>query len=257
MIDKKEIKCRFKRSVETYNDNAHVQKIIVGRLKNIVDTYVTGTPEKILEIGCGTGLLTNALKDNLSYRELYINDLVKEMCVRTAIANHIPSSHCLVGDIEELLLPGLFDLVASSSTFQWFVHPAATFRKLAVALSPEALLIFSTFGPYNLNEIRETAGGGLKYASQSEMYRLLEPYFEVLAFQEEHHKLEFDSPLDVLQHLKRTGVNASGASEIWTKGKIQQFADQYRTLFCVNGKYTLTYHPLYFVCRRKTVLSEL
>lgn len=257
MIDKKEVKCRFKRSVGTYNDNAHVQKIIVDRLKKIVDMYVAGTPEKILEIGCGTGLLTSSLKDILSCRELYINDLVEEMCVRTAMANRILSSCCLVGDIEELPLPGAYDLIVSSSTFQWFVHPATTFYRLAVALSPGALLIFSTFGPSNLKEIRETAGEGLKYASQSEMYRLLEPCFEVLAFQEEHHKLEFDSPLDVLQHLKRTGVNASGGSEIWTKGKMQQFADQYRARFCVDGKYMLTYHPFYFVCRRKTVLSGL
>lgn len=254
MIDKKEIKCRFKRSVDTYDDNAHVQKLIVDRLKTIVNSYVSGSPEKILEIGCGTGLLTSALRNILSSQGLYVNDLVEEMCIRTAVANNLQLSHCLAGDIEELPLPGSFNLIVSSSTFQWFVRPADTFCKLATALSPGALLIFSTFGTNNLNEIRATTGGGLKYASQHEMYRLLEPCFEILAFQEEYHKLEFDSPLDVLQHLKKTGVNASGISEVWTKGKMKQFADRYKACFYRDGKYMLTYHPIYFVCRRREVL---
>ena len=62
---------------------------------------------------------------------LYVNDLVEEMCLTTATRYDLPLSHCLVGDIEELPLPGEFDLLVSASTFQWFASPYETFHKLA------------------------------------------------------------------------------------------------------------------------------
>lgn len=80
--------------------------------------------------------------------------------------------------------------------------------------------------------------------------KLLEPYFDVELVQEECHMIEFDSPLEVLQHLKKTGVNVSGNQTIWTKGRVDAFSKDYNARFAIDGKVALTYHPLYFVCRK-------
>ena len=40
MIDKTEIECRFRRSVDSYEDNATVQKWIVQRLVELLQEYV-------------------------------------------------------------------------------------------------------------------------------------------------------------------------------------------------------------------------
>ena len=51
MIDKTEIECRFRRSVDSYEDNATVQKWIVQRLVELLQEYVPYS-SRTLEIGC-------------------------------------------------------------------------------------------------------------------------------------------------------------------------------------------------------------
>lgn len=249
-INKEEVEQRFRRSRASYNDNARVQKMIVDRMVPMILSSVKRVPEKILEIGCGTGLLTSQLQRTFPNVDLYLNDLVEELCYHAATINQVPQTHCFPGDVEKLFLPLSFDLIASASTFQWFTTPEETFMKLSKQLEQNGVLVFSTFGKFNLREIRLTTGGGLDYRSKEELEKMLKPYFKIEGMEEELHTLEFDSPLAVLQHLKKTGVNVSGDPTIWTKGRMDAFIKDYNARFAVDGKVTLTYHPLYFVCRK-------
>ena len=249
-INKEEVEQRFRRSRASYNDNARVQKMIVDRMVPMILSSVKRVPEKILEIGCGTGLLTSQLQRTFPNVDLYLNDLVEELCYHAATINQVPQTRCFPGDVEKLFLPLSFDLIASASTFQWFTTPEETFMKLSKQLEQNGVLVFSTFGKFNLREIRLTTGGGLDYRSKEELEKMLKPYFKIEGMEEELHTLEFDSPLAVLQHLKKTGVNVSGDPTIWTKGRMDAFIKDYNARFAVDGKVTLTYHPLYFVCRK-------
>ena len=250
-INKEEVEQRFRRSRASYNDNARVQKMIVDRMVPMILSSVKRVPEKILEIGCGTGLLTSQLQRTFPNVDLYLNDLVEELCYHAATINQVPQTCCFPGDVEKLFLPLSFDLIASASTFQWFTTPEETFKKLSKRLEQRGVLVFSTFGKFNLREIRLTTGGGLDYRSKEELEKMLKPYFKIEGMEEELHTLEFDSPLAVLQHLKKTGVNVSGDPTIWTKGRVDAFIRDYNARFAIDGKVVLTYHPLYFVCRRK------
>ena len=249
-INKEEVEQRFRRSRASYNDNARVQKMIVDRMIPMILSSVKRVPEKILEIGCGTGLLTSRLQRTFPNVDLYLNDLVEELCYHAATINQVPQMRCFPGDVEKLFLPLSFDLIASASTFQWFTTPEETFEKLSKQLEQNGVLVFSTFGKFNLQEIRQTTGGGLDYRSKEELEKMLKPYFKIERMEEEFHVLEFDSPLAVLQHLKKTGVNVSGDPTIWTKGRMDAFIKDYNARFAVDGKVALTYHPLYFVCRK-------
>ena len=250
-INKEEVEQRFRRSRVSYNDNARVQKMVVDRMVPMILSSVERVPEKILEIGCGTGLLTSQLQRTFPSDGLYLNDLVEELCYHAATVNHVSMKHCFPGDVEKLFLPLSFDLIASASTFQWFTTPEETFKKLSKRLEQRGVLVFSTFGKFNLREIRLTTGGGLDYRSKEELEKMLKPYFEIELIEEEFHMLEFDSPLAVLQHLKKTGVNVSGDPTIWTKGRVDAFIRDYNARFAIDGKVVLTYHPLYFVCRKR------
>lgn len=249
MIDKAEIKHRFRRSIGSYEENAPVQRKIAEHLSGLLWHFLDYPPRRALEIGCGTGLFTRRLRERVAPDVLYVNDLVEEMCLNTAGRCGIPVSHCLAGDIEERELPGSFDLMVSASTFQWFARPDATIEKLAAHLAPGGLLAFSTFGPRNMAELRPFTPHGLQYLSYRELAAFLVPRFEILRFEEACEQLCFTEAADVLRHLKKTGVNASGSALCWTRATLRQFACRYEK-DASSGCFPLTYHPMYFVCRK-------
>jgi hypothetical protein len=62
-------------------------------------------------------------------------------------------------------------------------------------------------------------------------------------------QLRFPTPLDVLRHLKNTGVNRSHA-QFWTPGQLKRFTEQYSQFQLEDGSYPLTYHPIYFCIQK-------
>ena len=89
------------------------------------------------------------------------NDADEEADGKGTISGPANRIQWIVGDAEnDAFLDELsgrsFDLIVSGATFQWFVHPAATIRRLARLLKPGGLLAFSTFGPQTFRELRES-----------------------------------------------------------------------------------------------------
>ena len=109
------------------------------------------------------------------------------------------------------------------------------------------MLLFNTFTPDNLSEIRALTGRGLAYPEADAIRRWVgEAGLRILEERTEKIRLTFDTPLDVLRHLKLTGVTATHDAPAWTRRTQALFDEQYRRLFSTDdGKVTLTYSPLY------------
>ena len=82
--DKRVLTRRFSRSMATYESAAVVQR---GMAAHLIDELrlVSGADrfDNVLELGCGTGMLTWLLLENCRLSRLILNDLVPE-CERTA-----------------------------------------------------------------------------------------------------------------------------------------------------------------------------
>ena len=75
----------------------------------------------------------------------------------------------------------------------------------------------------------------------------MERDYQLLHHEEERITLHFTDPMEVLRHLKYTGVTAN-ASGTWTKGKQMRFCEEYRNCFSTDdGQVTLTYTPVYLL----------
>ena len=105
-------------------------------------------------------------------------------------------------------------------------------------------------GKENLKEIAAVTGSGLHYYSLEELKKSLSMHYNIVTAGEERIRLTFATPLDVLYHLKHTGVTAV-CRQAWTKGDLQEFCDKYAKLFSCGNAVTLTYHPLYIIARKK------
>lgn len=253
-IDKDRIKKRFEKSASSYNREAIVQRTIAHRLVQEVFKTENHTFRQVLEIGCGTGLLTQEFIRKQQPNWYLINDLSERMQPHIeyiARTHHFSNWTFIAGDAEKLPFPQDFDLILSSSTFQWFQAPEAFFHSISRALIDEGLLAFSTFGKNNYLEINNICKTGLHYPSVTELLSWLTPYFDIVLHTEEIVPLYFSSPRKVLKHIKQTGVNGNNEKN-WSKGDLSMFETAYREKYStLEGNVTLTYHPIIVVAKKK------
>jgi malonyl-CoA O-methyltransferase len=250
--DKELVRERFGRSLAGYEAEATVQGWMAQRLvAEILDHGGEGY-DSVLEIGCGTGLLSRELTNRLRIGKIVANDLVAECGSRVEAAMKRPPGAAFSfhpGDIERIdLPPAAFDLVTSNAVFHWLDDPGELLERLAAAQRAGGLLAFTTFGPDNLREVAAVGGRGLSYRSIDEMAALVERRFTILHRQESREVLRFRSPRRVLEHLRRTGANGLVRTR-WTRCALRSFEGEYRDRFGGGDEVTLTYHPLFFVAR--------
>lgn len=253
-IDKEKVKRRFGRRISSYNDEALVQKSIVKQLMLKILNLKKTTYNKVLEIGCGTGFLTNELLQNFHPGYYAINDIVETMQAeieKITLALGYTFWSFLPGDAEKLTFPSGFDLVVSTSTIQWFQYPAAFFNSVSQLMPAGGILAFSTFGMENFRETKTLQTVSLKYSSTEELISWLLPFFEILHCSEEIISLDFASPRDVLKHIRHTGVN-SLSNEHWNRHDLSNFETRYNNFYSnPDGSVSLTYHPIIVIAQKK------
>ena len=219
-IETKQIHIRFTRALSSYDNHADAQHRISRKLASLLPHQANVRYKRMLEIGCGTGGFTEVLKQQCHIDEWILNDLCEDC--QEKIEQLFPGSppRFIAGDAETLSFPGKFDLIASASVFQWMKEPETFLHKLSGLLMQQGLLLFSTFVPGNLYEIKELTGKGLVYPTSDTLVGWLSTAdFNLLHQEEDTIVLTFKTPLDVLRHLKATGVTATG-NGCWTKGII-------------------------------------
>ena len=247
MTDKALIKQRFSRAAHTYHSQAAAQREIALNLARILAAFDPKTEGRVLEIGCGTGFLTLELRRRWNPKFLAVNDLSDKMLMQLADAE---ADMKIEGDAETVPFPSHLDLIASCSTVQWFENPAGFFDKCADSLSQGGLLAVSSFGERNMQEIALLTSSALQYRSTDDIASMLQRRFDVLHMSQTCFHTVFASPRQVLNHLKDTGVTGTGGSP-WTRRKLTEFEERYRTEFPCEGGVRLTYNPIYFIARKK------
>ena len=247
-VDKSRIQHAFQKALNSYDEHALIQqKMNIKLMTHLQDYLPNGSLDSVLELGCGSGMLGSLLQKQISANYWLFNDLCD---VRSLLAEKlIPPFDFYCGDAENFPFQRRFDLIASASAVQWFHHSDNFISYCKTGLKPNGLLAMTTFGEDNLKEIRQMTNVGLSYPNLSQWKNWLANDFELLWCDDFTVILDFDTPLDVLKHLKYTGVTATNQKN-WTRKNLNKFIDDYVKAFSLpSGKVRLTYHPLFFIAR--------
>ena len=247
--DAQEVGKSFEKSFARYGKTALVQKRIASRLAQLTLKRVnSGEVKRVLEIGAGTGFLTEILAAEIKNAHWFLNDLSERSFDYVGRIFETPPTF-IAGDAQIQELPSDIDLIVSSSCFQWFDSLGDFIEKLARSSSKNSIMAFSTFLPDNFREIRALTGKGLNYVGIVGIEAMLKRAgFELLCAEAETVKLEFEKPVDVLKHLRDTGVTGT-FSEFWTPSKMKIFSRQYLDFFPSEKGVVLTYRPAYFISK--------
>lgn len=196
----------FANALSTYRQYAIVQSEIcthIGEMINESLTYSNIRACNLLEIGPGKGLLTEEWSKYITPRKATYIDLYQMQLFGKA-----PEERYLVMDAEEWLESSeeKFDVILSASTIQWFADPIRCLRDIKKHLNPGGIAIISTFTKGNLKELDTLRPSPIIYHDTEEYVGV----GENIETEQWTRTLEFDSPRELLMHLKRTGVKPTG-----------------------------------------------
>lgn len=155
---------RFDAAAATYDAHSPAQRHAAARLAGLIAAASLPPRPRVLEIGCGTGHLTERLALHLPGAQILATDIAPAMVAtcrarlgtaprfayavmdgtRPTFAGHEDNGHRSAG----------FDLVCANLAAQWFVDQPATLARLATLLAPGGLLALSLLGAATFREWR-------------------------------------------------------------------------------------------------------
>ncbi|WP_324780183.1 malonyl-ACP O-methyltransferase BioC [Thiobacillus sedimenti] len=169
-LDFAEVRRAFDHAAASYDAHAVLQREVCDRLLERLD-YMRLQPERVLDVGCGTGYGLAHLRARYAQADLCALDIAPAMLAQARArlpqsrwagrmlaglrARPSASTGLVCADMERLpLAANSAHLVWSSLALQWAHDLEATFRGFHRVLAPGGLLVFATFGPDTLKELR-------------------------------------------------------------------------------------------------------
>ena len=165
LLDRAAVARAFDRASATYDAAAALQNEVRAEVLDRLGHFRL-EPRVVLDAGCGTGHGARALKDRFPGALVVASDIAPGMLVESGqrmswrdrfLGGRFgrPFSR-VAADVYRLpLADGSVDLVFSSLMLQWCDDLDAALRELRRVMRPGALLVFSSFGPDTLRELRE------------------------------------------------------------------------------------------------------
>ncbi|MES2493369.1 MAG: methyltransferase [Pseudomonadota bacterium] len=144
-------------AARNYDSHARVQRVVAQALARRIATLDLPSAPRVLEIGCGTGFLTEALIDRAVPGEWLVTDLAGAMVdrCRARVGEAAGRRFArLDGEYDPRPSGPPFDLICSSLALQWFDDIPAATQRLRGWLAPAGHLIFTTLTAGTFGEWR-------------------------------------------------------------------------------------------------------
>ena len=160
----REVRRSFDEAVASYDEHAYLQREIADRLFERLD-YIKVQPQRILELGCGTGYVTQKLLAHYPESSVVALDLADGMCryaqrqipqptlMARMFGKRAPTSFVCANAEQIPLADESMDFVISNLTLQWCDVEKVSGEAMRV-LKPNGLFMFTSFGPDTLGELR-------------------------------------------------------------------------------------------------------
>ena len=242
----------FDKKASSYDKYSLVQDEVARRLCDRLSS-ITIKPMNILDIGCGTGYLSNMLFKLYPHANITCLDISLNMLEESHKKNS--SLNYVLSDAENMPFKNnKFDLIVSSFTLHWCFEIEKIFFDIHRFLKDKGLFLFTTVGPSTLDELNTAyyeavdSERHINYFSDMHTYGdlLLKFGFHDPVMDTEKMIIEYKTFKDVLDSLRKTGANTvmENISGYTSKDSYQKLSEAY-PINQSNKRYPVTYEMIY------------
>ena len=157
LFDRRQLRRAFGRAAPNYAAVAALQREVETRLLEQLDYLDDRVPLRVLDLGSGPGRASGAMKKRWPKAEVIALDaalpMLREVPRHTRFWRPVRR---VCADVSQLpFADQCTDVIFSSLCLQWLDNLPAVLGEFRRVLRPGGLLVFSTFGPDTLLELRE------------------------------------------------------------------------------------------------------
>lgn len=261
MPDAAGVRRAFGRAARSYDAAAVLQREIGDRMLERLD-YIRLSPKRVLDLGCGTGASLAGLARRYPAAGIIGLDLTPPMLSCAADREPIwrrllgrPSAALVCADARALpIASDSVDLVWSNLMLQWVADADRVFAEAWRVLRPGGLLMFSSFGPDTLTELRQAfAGSGRpavnRFADMHDLgdalvgARFADPVMDI-----ERLQLTYAGFEDVLRDLKAIGathLDGRAGGGLGGRGRLAVARTAYEAERRSDGRLPATFEVVY------------
>lgn len=255
VINKLWVRRAFDKAASTYDEAAVLQREVCTRMLEHLDP-VKMVPETVLDIGAGTGFGVGLLMKRYKKAHITAVDLAPEMLKLAAKqGSWFRKPGLMCADADHLPLDdNSVDMIVSSLMLQWSGDLERTFREFKRVLKPGGVLMFATFGPDTLMELRNSwakvdADGHVnQFADMHDVGDALQRcQFADPVMDREMLTLTYSKVTDLMRDLKAIGANTPstgrrrGLMTAKTLSAVESAYEQYRQNSVLPASYEIVY----------------
>jgi len=270
--EKHRIQRHFDAKAMRYESSAVLQRKVCEELLRRLD-LTNLNPEVVLDVGCGTGWGTQGLLKKYKKAKVLSLDLSPEMLRQTkAKGSWLRKPKLICADAEDIPLQDeSVDLVFSNLMLQWCDYKKV-FAEFKRVLKPNGLLMFTTFGPDTLIELKRSWAKVDDHVHVNEFIDmhdlgdeliqvgLAEPVMDM-----DMITLTYKDAMSVMVDLKEIGANTTLKNQtrlieqgLVTPGKLKRVIknyESYRSNHLVPASYEVLYGHAWKTQQRKTKIQ--
>jgi malonyl-CoA O-methyltransferase len=235
-----------------YDEHAALEQEVGLRLLERLEFHRLA-PQRILDLGCGTGRISVALKDRFRRAQVIGLDSSRMMLAqlqrRSALLRPL---RAVCADFAALPLPDRSsELIISNLAVQWSTDLEPLFAEIRRVLAPGGMLLFSTLGPASFRELRtamtdcDAPESGREFADILDIGNaLVAAGFQEPVMDAERITLNYPDSRALVNELEATG-SALLLSAKHNLAEIVDCLDTAYQRFRVGGRYPVSYEVIY------------
>ncbi len=243
----------FDRSAHTYSAAAALDHSVADELLARLDLLNTDL-QRILDAGCGDGYCADALRNRYPDSDLIGIDLSQAMLCAASSRGVMPAEFSLAHAERLPFADGAFDLIFSNLLLPW-CDIGAALVELRRVMRPGAGLMFTTFGPDTLIELRQAWAKVDELPHVHDFYdmhdigdALLHAGFAEPIVDVDRVTVTYASAESMIAELKASGatnIHPRRRTTLTGKRRFHRFLSELDTLRDTDGRIPLTYEVIY------------